>query len=71
MDISMMRLKLLITSVALLGTCLAWLVPFYGILRYGTHVVQEPSLPMLLFEVGFFVALVGFSINNLVWVLKG
>lgn len=67
---SKIELRLLITSVALLGTCVAWLVPFYCIPRYGTHLVQEPSMPMLLYEIGFFVALVGFSISNLVWLFK-
>ena len=60
-----MKIRLLITSVLLIAVCVAWIYPFLSILRYGTHLVQEPNLPILLLEIFFFTGTVVFALSNL------
>jgi len=57
---------LLLGNVALIAVCAAWLVPFICILRYGTHIVQEPCLGILLCEIGTFVVLMALAVVNIV-----
>ena len=59
--------RLYITSTLLLIVCLAWLIPFISILRYGTHTVAEPNLFVLYGEVGLFVVITGVAISNLIY----
>lgn len=66
-----MKTKLYFTSLFLVAVCAAWWYPFYCILVYGTHTVTEPSLPILLAEIGLFVGLIGFGIWNIIKMVKG
>ena len=65
-----MKTRLILTSIFLIAVCVAWLVPFIGILVMGSHVVQEPNAFILYGELLMFILLVGFGISNLIVGLK-
>jgi len=65
-----MRFRLLTTSAALIGTCLAWLVPFADILVYGTHTVQEPNSFILFGELILFLLLITLGTSNLLILVR-
>ena len=58
--------RLMWTTTCLITLCLVWLVPFIGILKYGSHLVQEPSMAVLVTEIALLVGLVGFGISNII-----
>ncbi|MFU8796496.1 MAG: hypothetical protein ACNA7X_04300 [Dehalococcoidia bacterium] len=55
----------IITNLALIGMAAAWLVPFICILLYGPHLVNEPSLPVLILEIAVFVGIIALAVYNL------
>ena len=65
-----MKTRLLITSILLISVCGAWLVPFIGILKYGDHLVQEPSLYILVIEILALLGMVVFAFSNLEALLR-
>lgn len=48
----------IISSAGSIGMGVAFLWHFSNILRYGQHVIQEPSYPMLIGEILFIVILI-------------
>ncbi len=63
-------MRVYITNIALLSVCLAWLVPFVYILRYGSHVVNEPNPVILWGELLLFVSLIAFAIVNITNIVR-
>lgn len=61
-----MRFRWFMTNLLLIALVLAWLVPFVSLARYGTHTVQEPSLAILITEIGLLVLILAFAIFNLI-----
>jgi len=61
-----MRYRDFITNVTLMAVTIAWVYPFYNILRYGTHTVQEPNLTILILEIVMFIGIIAFAIANII-----
>jgi len=64
------EVRLMWTTTFLISVCLAWLVPFICILRYGSHLVQEPRPAVLIAEIVLFIVFIGFGISNVVHLRK-
>jgi len=61
-----MTFRWLLTNALVIALVLAWLVPFACMCRYGTYTIREPSLALLINEVGLFIAILAFAVFNLV-----
>ncbi len=48
-------------SALLMGMSAAFLWHFSNILRLGSHFIQEPHMPILLFEISFLLGVFGFG----------
>jgi len=61
-----MKTRWVVANLAMIGMACAWLVPFICILRWGTRIVHEPRLPVLLLEIALFFAIITLGAYNLV-----
>lgn len=65
-----MKIRLAIVNALMLGLTVTWLYPFFCILKYGSHWIQEPNMVVLLGEITLFVAVLIFGISNIVFMGK-
>lgn len=61
-----MKLPDMIVRAGLIGIGIALLWVFSCILRYGSHIVQEPSRPILIIEIIFVTIIVVMASVNLI-----
>ncbi len=61
-----MSFRVALSNGLLIGMALAWLVPFIIILRYGSHVVLEPTVAILILEILLFLGIITFAVYNLI-----
>jgi len=54
-----------LSDVLLIGVCSALLWHFSNIVRYGTHLIQEPHQVVLWGEITFFVLVICWSVSSL------
>ena len=66
----MMPFRYHLTNALLISVTFAWAYPFYCIARYGTHIVQEPNLGILVLEIAMFTGIIIFGVSNIVWGMK-
>ena len=62
-----MRILLAVISVALFSCTLAWLVPFYCICVYGTHIIHEPNTLILAIEVATFILFLCLAVLGMIY----
>lgn len=55
----------IITNILLIAVCVAWFVPFIGILVNGSHLVREPNPFILGMELITFLVIIGFALANI------
>jgi len=60
-----MKSRWILANILLIAVSITWLVPFICILRWGTHTVHEPRLPVLLLEIALIIAIIILGAYNL------